>query len=104
VKRLREQVEADPRKPRLIQTVRGIGYRLDAPASRTPSDLYALTRELRNSFATLADDLEDLGTGGDVEQLLAQLDRLENMIGDVVDAVHRREQSGSEGNEDRRAS
>jgi two-component system response regulator MtrA len=29
VKRLREKVEDDPSKPRLIQTVRGVGYRLE---------------------------------------------------------------------------
>jgi two-component system, OmpR family, response regulator MtrA len=86
VKRLREQVEEDPRKPRLIQTVRGIGYRLDIPASKNPSDLYVLTRQLRNSFEALSDDLGRLGGGGDIEQLLQQLDRLENMIQEIVDA------------------
>jgi DNA-binding response OmpR family regulator len=29
IRRLREKVEADPARPRLIQTVRGFGYRLD---------------------------------------------------------------------------
>ena len=30
VRRLREKVEADPTSPRLIQTVWGVGYRLEA--------------------------------------------------------------------------
>jgi two-component system response regulator MtrA len=85
VKRLRQQVEEDPRKPRLIQTVRGVGYRLDIPASKTPSDLHVLTRQLRSSFEALSDDLGRLGGGGHVEQLLEQLDRLENMIQEIVD-------------------
>lgn len=29
IKRLREKIEADPQKPRIIKTVRGIGYRMD---------------------------------------------------------------------------
>ncbi len=34
---LREKIETDPSKPRLIQTVRGIGYRFDGtPVTRTP--------------------------------------------------------------------
>ncbi|MGI8677880.1 MAG: response regulator transcription factor [Jatrophihabitans sp.] len=32
VRRLREKIEVDPTKPTLIQTVWGIGYRLEAPA------------------------------------------------------------------------
>ncbi|MYT32649.1 response regulator [Streptomyces sp. SID8354] len=32
VRRLREKVEDDPARPRLISTVWGVGYRLDAPA------------------------------------------------------------------------
>ena len=31
VRRLREKVEDDPTKPRLITTVWGVGYRLDLP-------------------------------------------------------------------------
>ncbi|MDQ3973764.1 MAG: response regulator transcription factor [Actinomycetota bacterium] len=31
VKRLRDKVEEDPSQPRLIRTVRGVGYRLDPP-------------------------------------------------------------------------
>ncbi|HLK45774.1 MAG TPA: helix-turn-helix domain-containing protein, partial [Acidimicrobiales bacterium] len=31
VKRLRALIEADPKSPALITTVRGIGYRFDAP-------------------------------------------------------------------------
>ncbi|MEO7262924.1 MAG: winged helix-turn-helix domain-containing protein, partial [Jatrophihabitantaceae bacterium] len=31
VRRLREKVESDPRTPTLIQTVWGIGYRLERP-------------------------------------------------------------------------
>jgi two-component system response regulator MtrA len=30
VQRLRAKVEADPKEPRLIKTVRGVGYRFDA--------------------------------------------------------------------------
>ena len=33
VRRLREKVEDDPTSPTLIRTVRGIGYRLDAPTA-----------------------------------------------------------------------
>ena len=36
VRRLREKVEADPTRPSLIQTVWGIGYRLEAPAEGGP--------------------------------------------------------------------
>jgi DNA-binding response OmpR family regulator len=32
VRRLREKIEDDPTRPALIQTVWGVGYRLDAPA------------------------------------------------------------------------
>ena len=35
VKRLRALVEADPKSPALITTVRGVGYRFDAPKSTT---------------------------------------------------------------------
>jgi two-component system, OmpR family, response regulator MtrA len=31
VQRLRAKVEEDPRNPRLIQTVRGVGYRFEPP-------------------------------------------------------------------------
>jgi DNA-binding response OmpR family regulator len=31
VRHLREKLEADPSRPRLIKTVRGTGYRLDRP-------------------------------------------------------------------------
>jgi two-component system response regulator RegX3 len=31
VKRLRALIEQDPKSPTLITTVRGVGYRLDAP-------------------------------------------------------------------------
>jgi two-component system, OmpR family, response regulator MtrA len=34
VQRLRAKVEDDPARPALIRTVRGVGYRLDAPAGR----------------------------------------------------------------------
>ena len=30
IKRLREKIEDDPQDPRIIQTVRGMGYRIDA--------------------------------------------------------------------------
>lgn len=30
ISHLREKIEEDPRKPRLLQTIRGIGYRLEA--------------------------------------------------------------------------
>jgi DNA-binding response OmpR family regulator len=33
VKRLRALVEPDPKAPSLITTVRGVGYRFDAPKS-----------------------------------------------------------------------
>ncbi len=33
VRRLREKVEVDPRSPTLIQTVWGIGYRLELPCT-----------------------------------------------------------------------
>lgn len=36
VKRLRSRVEADPSDPRLITTVRGVGYRFDVPSSSRP--------------------------------------------------------------------
>jgi two-component system response regulator RegX3 len=36
VKRLRSRVEEDPAAPRLITTVRGVGYRFDAPSSSRP--------------------------------------------------------------------
>jgi two-component system response regulator RegX3 len=31
IKRLRSRIEADPANPRLITTVRGVGYRFDVP-------------------------------------------------------------------------
>ena len=31
VRRLREKIEADPRHPRYLKTLRGIGYRFEAP-------------------------------------------------------------------------
>ncbi|MGQ4406780.1 winged helix-turn-helix domain-containing protein, partial [Streptomyces hayashii] len=34
VRRLREKVEDDPARPRLISTVWGVGYRFDAPGSQ----------------------------------------------------------------------
>ena len=30
IKRLREKIEDDPAEPKIIQTVRGIGYKVDA--------------------------------------------------------------------------
>ncbi len=36
VKRLRSRVEADPSDPRLITTVRGVGYRFDVPSATRP--------------------------------------------------------------------
>ncbi len=36
VKRLRSRVEGDPSNPTLITTVRGVGYRLDAPSTSRP--------------------------------------------------------------------
>jgi two-component system response regulator RegX3 len=36
VKRLRSRVEEDPANPRLITTVRGVGYRFDGPSSSRP--------------------------------------------------------------------
>ena len=30
ISHIREKIEKDPRKPRLLQTIRGIGYRLEA--------------------------------------------------------------------------
>ncbi|MBQ8402231.1 MAG: response regulator transcription factor [Clostridia bacterium] len=32
IKRLREKIEEDPQSPEIIKTVRGLGYRLDAPS------------------------------------------------------------------------
>jgi two-component system response regulator RegX3 len=32
VKRLRAKIEADPANPRYLVTVRGLGYKFDAPA------------------------------------------------------------------------
>jgi DNA-binding response OmpR family regulator len=37
VRRLREKVEADPKDPRLLVTVWGVGYRFDLPAEQ-PTD------------------------------------------------------------------
>jgi DNA-binding response OmpR family regulator len=37
VRRLREKVEADPGRPRLISTVWGVGYRFDPPAGDAPA-------------------------------------------------------------------
>jgi DNA-binding response OmpR family regulator len=37
VRRLREKIENDPTRPELIVTVWGVGYRLDAPATRSVS-------------------------------------------------------------------
>ncbi|MCU1491213.1 MAG: two component transcriptional regulator, winged helix family [Acidimicrobiaceae bacterium] len=34
IKRLRSRIEEDPSKPRLITTIRGLGYRFEAPRSR----------------------------------------------------------------------
>lgn len=31
VKRLRDKIEDDPKEPTMIQTIRGVGYRFDAP-------------------------------------------------------------------------
>ena len=36
VHRLREKLERDPRRPKLLETVRGVGYRLRTPALPTP--------------------------------------------------------------------
>jgi DNA-binding winged helix-turn-helix (wHTH) protein len=33
IKRLRSHVEEDPSSPKLITTIRGVGYRFDAPAT-----------------------------------------------------------------------
>ena len=33
IKRLRAKIEPDPRRPRLLKTVRGLGYKLEAPES-----------------------------------------------------------------------
>jgi DNA-binding response OmpR family regulator len=35
VRRLREKIESDPRHPRYLKTVRGIGYRLESPKEST---------------------------------------------------------------------
>ena len=32
IKRLREKIEDDPQEPRIIQTIRGMGYRIDGPS------------------------------------------------------------------------
>jgi two-component system, OmpR family, response regulator ResD len=34
VRKLREKLEADPARPRLLVTVWGVGYRFDPPVSR----------------------------------------------------------------------
>jgi len=31
VRRLREKIETDPRQPRYLKTLRGIGYRFEVP-------------------------------------------------------------------------
>jgi two-component system phosphate regulon response regulator PhoB len=36
VRRLREKIESDPRHPRYLKTLRGIGYRLEGPGERRP--------------------------------------------------------------------
>ncbi|MEU2870832.1 response regulator transcription factor [Streptomyces olivoreticuli] len=38
VRRLRSKVEDDPARPRLIQTVWGVGYRFETPAFETPAE------------------------------------------------------------------
>jgi two-component system response regulator RegX3 len=38
IKRLRSHVEEDPSAPKLITTIRGVGYRFDAPATDRPRD------------------------------------------------------------------
>lgn len=40
ISRIREKIEEDPTEPRLLRTVRGVGYRLDAlPAWRSATDI-----------------------------------------------------------------
>ena len=34
IKRLRSRIEVDPSKPKLITTIRGLGYRFEAPTRR----------------------------------------------------------------------
>lgn len=87
VKRLREQIEPDPKEPRFVVTVRGVGYRLDLPEpAGTATDLYAYSRTLRNTCSALADDLESLRASGDaaVDALVDDLARLERLLHEFV--------------------
>jgi two-component system, OmpR family, response regulator MtrA len=88
IRRLREQIEVDPPNPTLIQTVRGIGYRLDVPPSgRAPSDLYTYSLRLRDACHAVAGGLDRLKSDGanSMEPLVADFGRLERLIDEFVD-------------------
>lgn len=90
IKRLREQIETDPKRPAFIQTVRGVGYRLDvAGPSRTPEDLYRYSLRLREGCQAIANDLQRLRDHerGSFESLVSEFDRLEGLIGEYVVAT-----------------
>jgi len=38
IRRLREKIESDPRHPRYLKTLRGVGYRLETPKEDSPVD------------------------------------------------------------------
>jgi two-component system response regulator MtrA len=90
IKRLRDQIETDPKHPAFIQTVRGVGYRLDvAGPSRIREDLYRYSLRLKEGCQAIAHDLQRLRDHGrgSLESLVSDFDRLEGLIGEYVEAT-----------------
>ena len=68
VSRLRTKIEADPRHPEMLITVRGAGYRFDAPVPQAPDAGVPETPPVDQSDGPPSPDADDLRRGLDAEE------------------------------------